>query len=70
MSVIIRDTQTKQITLYTKGADSTVKELLRPNEKDMEATQTHIDNLSVQGLRTLLLGKKKLTEEQYREWNK
>lgn len=25
MSVIIRDTQTKQITLYTKGADSTVK---------------------------------------------
>jgi magnesium-transporting ATPase (P-type) len=43
MSVIIRDAQTKQITVYTKGADSTVKELIRPNEKDLDATQKHID---------------------------
>lgn len=31
MSVIVRDPQSKSIILYTKGADSTVKELLRAN---------------------------------------
>lgn len=70
MSVIIKDPQTKSICVYTKGADSTVKELLRPNEKDLAATQKHIDNLSVKGLRTLMLGRKKITEEEFQRWNK
>ena len=41
MSVIIRDAQSKKIILYTKGADSTVKELIRAdtNKKEMAATQ-------------------------------
>lgn len=61
MSVIIKDPQTKSICVYTKGADSTVKELLRPNERDLTATQKHIDDLSVKGLRTLMLGRKKIS---------
>ena len=61
MSVIIRDPQSKGIILYTKGADSTVKELIRAGEKDLDVTQKHIDELSVKGLRTLMLGKKRLT---------
>ena len=35
MSIVIRDPNDKSIHIYTKGADSTVKELLRPNEKDL-----------------------------------
>jgi len=35
MSVIIRDPKDKSIYIYTKGADLTVKELLRPHEKDL-----------------------------------
>jgi phospholipid-translocating ATPase len=36
MSVIIRDPQSKKIVLYTKGADSTVKELIRPDTDKKE----------------------------------
>lgn len=71
MSVIVRDPQSKKIVLYTKGADSTVKELIHPgiDKQEIELTQQHIDNLSVKGLRTLMLGKKNLTEEEYSKWN-
>lgn len=58
MSIIIRDPQTRRIELYCKGADSTVKALLRPGQLDLEPTQKYIDKLSVKGLRTLMLGKK------------
>ncbi len=70
MSVIIRDPITRRIELLTKGADSTVKTLLRDGQQDLDRTQAHIDRLSVLGLRTLLLGKKVLTEEEYNRWNK
>jgi magnesium-transporting ATPase (P-type) len=58
MSVIVRDPATRRIQLLTKGADSTVKALLRPGQNELAATQAHIDKLSDIGLRTLLLGKK------------
>lgn len=70
MSVIIRDPITRRIELLTKGADSTVKTLLRDGQQELDRTQAHIDRLSVLGLRTLLLGKKVLTEEEYNRWNK
>lgn len=63
MSIIIKDPQTRRIELLCKGADSTVKEMLRPGQKDLERTQEHIDILSIKGLRTLMLGRKILTEE-------
>ncbi len=62
MSVIVRDPNTRRIELLTKGADSTVKALLRPGQNDLPNTQKHIDELSVYGLRTLLLAKKIVTE--------
>ena len=70
MSVVVRDPQTKKITLYTKGADSTVTELLRPGQKELAATQKHITDLSVTGLRTLMIGKKSLTESEFDQWNR
>lgn len=51
-----------------KGADSTVKALLRPGQSDLDATQKHIDKLSVYGLRTLLLGKRVLTDSEFNSW--
>lgn len=43
MSVIVRDTATRRIELLMKGADSTVKALLRPGQADLPNTQKHID---------------------------
>lgn len=70
MSVIIRDPTTRRIEILTKGADSTMKTLLRDGQQDLDRTQEHIDRLSVLGLRTLLLGKKVLTEDEYNRWNR
>ena len=56
--MIVRDPATRKIQLLTKGADSTVKALLRPGQNELVDTQRHIDKLSDKGLRTLLLGKK------------
>ena len=63
MSIIVRDPQTRRIELLCKGADSTVKSMLKPGQKDLERTQEHINILSVKGLRTLMLGRKVLSED-------
>lgn len=68
MSVIIRDPMTKRIELLTKGADSTIEPLLRDGQADLAPTKAHVDRLSVLGLRTLFLGKKTLTEDEYQRW--
>lgn len=70
MSIIVRDPQTRKIELYCKGADSTVKALLKPGQTDQAATQDHIDRLSVKGLRTLMLGKKTISEQEFDKWNR
>ena len=70
MSIIIRNPQNRRIQLLCKGADSTVKSMLRENQADLIKTQEHIDILSVKGLRTLMLGKKTLTEDEFNNWNR
>jgi len=35
MSVIVRNPANNKIELYTKGADSTVQELIRSNQPDL-----------------------------------
>ena len=47
MSVIVRDPHTKRIELLCKGADSTVKALLRDGQQDLDKTQEIVDRLSV-----------------------
>ena len=44
--------------------------MLRENQADLIKTQEHIDILSVKGLRTLMLGKKTLTEDEFNNWNR
>lgn len=39
MSVIIRDPNTRRIEVLTKGADSTMKTLLRDGQRDLPKTQ-------------------------------
>jgi len=73
MSVILRDRQSSQILLLCKGADSIIKARLDPNDNEtgkfMRLTQTHVDAFANEGLRTLLLAKKKIDESYYQEWN-
>ncbi|XP_050501041.1 phospholipid-transporting ATPase VD isoform X2 [Diabrotica virgifera virgifera] len=76
MSIIVRHPHTKQIILYTKGADSSILPQLTPFEDDSEQTmiinktQQHLNNYSREGLRILVMAKRILAQHQYDEWNR
>lgn len=72
MSVILRNQQTGYIELYSKGADSIMEKLLkkgdREHDKFLEQTKNYIDAFSKEGLRTLMLTKKDVSEREYSAW--
>ena len=69
MSVILRDPADGYIKMFTKGADSIIKDRLDPNQID-KAMMNHIDGFltkaSLKGLRTLLMGMRLIDEEEYK----
>jgi phospholipid-translocating ATPase len=68
MSVVVRHPLTKQVVVYTKGADSVIMDLAElPKGAEQsesrqghirEQTQKHLDNYAREGLRTLCIAKK------------
>ncbi|XP_036279516.1 phospholipid-transporting ATPase VB isoform X3 [Pipistrellus kuhlii] len=80
MSVVVRHPLTGDIIVYTKGADSVIMDLLedpaRVTGTDVEKklrkirarTQKHLDLYARDGLRTLCIAKKVLSEEDFRRW--
>ncbi|XP_063746689.1 phospholipid-transporting ATPase VA [Eleginops maclovinus] len=78
MSVVVRHPLTDQITVYTKGADSAIMELIRPpdtgnskgkrHKKILSRTQHFLNLYAADGLRTLCIAKKVLSKEQYACW--
>ncbi|CAF1236658.1 unnamed protein product [Rotaria sordida] len=67
MSVIIK--KHGKIILYCKGADFKIKECLDPSEKKiMAVTNEHLYKLATDGLRTLGLAYKELSESDYNRW--
>ncbi|XP_031625300.1 phospholipid-transporting ATPase IG isoform X2 [Contarinia nasturtii] len=71
MSVIIKDGN-DDIWLYTKGAESHVFPLCQTTQSQTEllkVTQQHIDDFAKIGLRTLAVARRKLTSEEYDQFN-
>ncbi|XP_042303462.1 phospholipid-transporting ATPase VB [Sceloporus undulatus] len=79
MSVVVRHPITNEFILYTKGADSVIMDLLKdlpkanmPDEKSMRKirnqTQKHLDLYAQEGLRTLCIAKKVLSEDDFQKW--
>lgn len=79
MSVVVRHPISKQVVVYTKGADSVIMELLSVASPDgtnlekqqmiiREKTQSHLDEYARQGLRTLCIAKKVMSDTEYAEW--
>ncbi|KAG8508803.1 putative phospholipid-transporting ATPase VB [Galemys pyrenaicus] len=80
MSVVVRHPLTREILVYTKGADSVIMDLLEDPacaiDIDMEKkvrkirarTQKHLDFYAKEGLRTLCIAKKVLSEEDFQRW--
>jgi len=71
MSAIIRMPNGK-IMLFCKGADSMIYSRLIPNEQRQLRVTTgeHLEMFAREGLRTLCIAQKEISEEEYAEWNK
>ena len=78
MTVIVKDKQGK-IKVLTKGADSIITELLSEVDMDTnqgarqaqirQSTKQNLLDHARQGLRTLLIGEKTISEAAYLEWS-
>ena len=70
-SIVVEDIATKKITLYIKGSDRKIFNILDNYSKQniLPRTKTHLDNFAKQGLRTLCFGFKKLSKEEYYYWD-
>lgn len=77
MSAIVRlpkqgPNGTDRILLICKGADSIIYGRLKPNDQELLCSETaiHLEQFANEGLRTLCIAQKDLTEEEYSEFNK
>ncbi|XP_047231171.1 phospholipid-transporting ATPase VA [Girardinichthys multiradiatus] len=78
MSVVVRHPLTDQITVYTKGADSVIMDLIKApdagnskgkrQKKIFFRTQSYLNLYAADGLRTLCIAKKILSKEEYARW--
>ena len=64
MGIIVRETSTGEIRLYMKGADTVMASIVLYNDW----LEEECDNLAREGLRTLVVASKRLSPEQYAEF--
>ncbi|XP_037913734.1 probable phospholipid-transporting ATPase IIA isoform X2 [Hermetia illucens] len=64
MGIIVKDAQTGEITFYLKGADVVMSAIVQYNDWLSEES----GNMAREGLRTLVVAKKVLTEDQYNDF--
>ncbi|KAG0416868.1 putative phospholipid-transporting ATPase IIB, partial [Dictyocoela roeselum] len=62
MGIIVRRDSTGEIFFFLKGADSVMKPLVKQNDW----LEEEIDNMARDGLRTLVIGRKKMSEDDLR----
>ncbi|KAJ8100442.1 hypothetical protein POJ06DRAFT_196550 [Lipomyces tetrasporus] len=72
MSAIVRMPEDNRIVLFCKGADSVIYSRLRMDGQDdlKESTAQHLEVFANEGLRTLCIAQRVLTEEEYKLWSK
>ncbi len=71
MSVVVRSAADGRIMVLTKGAEHVVFERLRATSEEQHATKlvgTCLEGFSAEGLRTLALAYRLLSEQEYAEW--
>ncbi|KAI9809312.1 MAG: hypothetical protein M1825_002603 [Sarcosagium campestre] len=72
MSAIIRMPEDNRILLFCKGADSIIYSRLRSGEQPelRQSTAEHLEMFAREGLRTLCIAQRELSDEEYQLWNK
>ncbi|XP_012936830.1 probable phospholipid-transporting ATPase IIB isoform X3 [Aplysia californica] len=65
MGIILKDKESGEITFYLKGADVVMQSIVQYNDW----LEEECGNMAREGLRTLVVAKKVLSEEQYQEFD-
>ena len=61
MSMVVEDPETKDVYVFSKGADSAILPLIRDQETDVyRTTEAHMESFAENGMRTLVFAYKKL----------
>jgi P-type E1-E2 ATPase len=68
MTVIVKD-DSNRIRIMCKGADSIILPRLKSTALSVNETINYLDGYSKDGLRTLLIAEKEVTEEEYEAWS-
>ncbi|KAG7880820.1 hypothetical protein KL937_001667 [Ogataea polymorpha] len=70
MSVVLR-TPEGRIMLYSKGADNVIYERLDPkaDQEMLSKTAIHLSEYAQEGLRTLCIAEKEISEKDFNEWH-
>ena len=68
MTVIVK-TPEDRIRVMCKGADSIILPRLNKKTPHVEKTKEFLDEFSKEGLRTLVIAEKEVSEEYYQQWN-
>jgi phospholipid-transporting ATPase len=68
MSAILRCPDGK-IRIYCKGADTVILERLARDNPFVDLTTQHLEDYATEGLRTLCLAMREISEEEYRQWS-
>ncbi|RKO87631.1 hypothetical protein BDK51DRAFT_5631, partial [Blyttiomyces helicus] len=66
MGIIVRDGTTGEITFYQKGADTVMARIVQYNDW----LEEECGNMAREGLRTLVIARKRLSEDTYREFQR
>jgi len=70
MSIIVREA-TGDIVLYCKGADNKMFEVLKEDtiKEKVETLNSHLDAFARVGLRTLVMGRRVVSESEFEKWS-
>ena len=68
MGIVLKNRETNKIIFYLKGAETVMKATVRPGQR--ATIDESCENLAIEGLRTLVIAQKGLTEKYFNEWFK
>ncbi|EST09357.2 P-type ATPase, A domain protein [Kalmanozyma brasiliensis GHG001] len=69
MSTVVRCPDGK-IKIYCKGADTVILARLSENQPFTDQTMIHLEDYATEGLRTLCIAMREVSEQEYRQWSK
>ena len=67
MTVVVK-TPENRILVICKGADSIIEKRLKAGQQHLKQTQSFLDAYAKNGLRTLLIASKEITDAEYNAW--